>query len=531
MSDVEFAVRIAPDTILNRNETLGPGFMHFTPKENSPCWRMRFDTRRLQIATDGPIVQSTCAVSVREDWPAIYIGGEPSKLACQDSDSAVKWAEAINDTIASAIAEYKLVEMSDYVLENWLNNVFAQFSFWSSRLHPEDAIDQSGGIRNKKPLAKRKRGKRVSKHQIANEVANASKDLDHVIAYVEKVSQHELVGKPAQELVAPLARTFEHSETKQEDSANFKPVYKADKLREIEDEKERKTKPLSTGKKRAVLPVQDRSQTSKVKLVAILPLPEAYELCKWCLATHHITLCTLDQGMDSSKVVKQAVYRPLELELKIVKSIATKAASLQRKSEQVSSGKPADEKTEKPAISDRSVANQIVFDLADDSKGRKRVGFVYDTPGKGSLQINFIVIANGANYLYKDAAHLGGPWSNAAKAIGNKSLHATFRTKLQAAVNRLQKRKSEVSVVYNPTDTELSNVAATAKPAAKPAAKIDATDLVVLGVLIEETDQISIATPERVEDGLLDDGWGEWVFDCEAMPNLELAERLNRILN
>ena len=35
---------------------------------------------------------------------------------------------------------------------------------------------------------------------------------------------------------------------------------------------------------------------------------------------------------------------------------------------------------------------------------------------------------------YKDAAHLGGPWSDAAFCIRNKSIDNSFRRKLKSAV-------------------------------------------------------------------------------------------------
>jgi len=52
--------------------------------------------------------------------------------------------------------------------------------------------------------------------------------------------------------------------------------------------------------------------------------------------------------------------------------------------------------------------------------------------------ITFVVRkdANGTT-VYRDKAHLGGPWSNVAKTVGNTSLEASFRKALQAAALKL----------------------------------------------------------------------------------------------
>ena len=43
---------------------------------------------------------------------------------------------------------------------------------------------------------------------------------------------------------------------------------------------------------------------------------------------------------------------------------------------------------------------------------------------------------NGA-IVYRDSAHMGGPWSNAAKSAVCTSLHATFRRRLRVAMGRI----------------------------------------------------------------------------------------------
>ena len=39
--------------------------------------------------------------------------------------------------------------------------------------------------------------------------------------------------------------------------------------------------------------------------------------------------------------------------------------------------------------------------------------------------------------VYREEAHLGGPWSEASRSISNTSLHSTFRRLLAATVKEL----------------------------------------------------------------------------------------------
>lgn len=39
--------------------------------------------------------------------------------------------------------------------------------------------------------------------------------------------------------------------------------------------------------------------------------------------------------------------------------------------------------------------------------------------------------------VYRDTAHLGGPWSNAANAVNNSSYHHLFRRGLRQAMEEL----------------------------------------------------------------------------------------------
>lgn len=50
-----------------------------------------------------------------------------------------------------------------------------------------------------------------------------------------------------------------------------------------------------------------------------------------------------------------------------------------------------------------------------------------------------VVCRDDGTCLYRDAAHLGGPLSNAAASIADKSVHRDFRRFLKAAVDRLTK--------------------------------------------------------------------------------------------
>jgi hypothetical protein len=50
--------------------------------------------------------------------------------------------------------------------------------------------------------------------------------------------------------------------------------------------------------------------------------------------------------------------------------------------------------------------------------------------------ITFVVRLSDGQAVYRDRAHLGGPWSNAAKSIVSTSLDGSFRRALQAAVTR-----------------------------------------------------------------------------------------------
>ncbi len=47
--------------------------------------------------------------------------------------------------------------------------------------------------------------------------------------------------------------------------------------------------------------------------------------------------------------------------------------------------------------------------------------------------ITWVVEQRSTRYVYRDKAHLGGPWSDVAKTLGNISVDATFRRLLKKA--------------------------------------------------------------------------------------------------
>lgn len=52
--------------------------------------------------------------------------------------------------------------------------------------------------------------------------------------------------------------------------------------------------------------------------------------------------------------------------------------------------------------------------------------------------VTFQVKLDAVNYpVYRDKAHLGGPWSDAIRAAANKSLDLKFRRSLQSAIAKL----------------------------------------------------------------------------------------------
>lgn len=60
--------------------------------------------------------------------------------------------------------------------------------------------------------------------------------------------------------------------------------------------------------------------------------------------------------------------------------------------------------------------------------------------------IRFVVKINhfDGSMVYKDAAHLGGQWSDAQRSIDNKSLDATFRRRLKAAMEDLASQRNTI---------------------------------------------------------------------------------------
>ena len=56
--------------------------------------------------------------------------------------------------------------------------------------------------------------------------------------------------------------------------------------------------------------------------------------------------------------------------------------------------------------------------------------------------------------MYKDAAHLGGPWSVATVSLGNSSLHPEFRKSLRAASVKLVQMMAQSSIAQQPEHSQ-----------------------------------------------------------------------------